>query len=289
VPAPSRSREAQRLGAELEAMLAAVDVPDAAERDTLRATYARLRDAELDRSGVLRTHAVRLLGREPETRDRELFVEAARTLCSDTGVDTSAEMRGLALLALSRVDPETARWLAAERLHDPEPPNQEPHATAVRILAHHGDHLIIREWLDGRGMGAQPAGAAALAEAELAVAMPAAEWTHRAAARLGDGRPVETLTAVEAVVREVRTELAGGLAALLRALDDTDLFRAVAMTLAASRESGFLDALLDLVEEVPYPLLDAYTDALAICRSPRRDEVLSRVSARARRGASPAE
>jgi hypothetical protein len=289
VPVPSRSREAQRLGAELEAMLASVDVPDAAGRDALRAAYARLRDAELDRSGVLRTHAMRLLGREPETRDRDLFVEAARTHCSDTGVDTSAEMRGLALLALSRVDPETARWLAAERLHDGEPPNQEPHATAVRILAHHGDHLIIREWLDGRGMGAQPAGAAALAEAELALAMPAAEWTRRAAGRLGDDRPVETLTAVEAVVREVRTELAGGLAALLRALDDTDLFRAVAMTLAASRESGFLDALLDVVEEVPYPLLDAYTDALAICRSPRRDEVLSRVSARARRGASPPE
>lgn len=289
MPVPSRSREAQRLGAELEAMLASVDVPDAAGRDALRAAYARLRDAELDRSGVLRTHAMRLLGREPETRDRDLFVEAARTHCSDTGVDTSAEMRGLALLALSRVDPETARWLAAERLHDGEPPNQEPHATAVRILAHHGDHLIIREWLDGRGMGAQPAGAAALAEAELALAMPAAEWTRRAAGRLGDDRPVETLTAVEAVVREVRTELAGGLAALLRALDDTDLFRAVAMTLAASRESGFLDALLDVVEEVPYPLLDAYTDALAICRSPRRDEVLSRVSARARRGASPPE
>ena len=285
----SKSTEAQRLRDELDAMLAAVDVPDAAERDTLRATYARLRDAELDRSGVLRTHAVRLLGREPETRDRDLFVEAARTLCSDTGVDTSAEMRGLALLALSRVAPLPARGLAAERLHDRAPPNQEPHATAVGILAHHGDHLIIREWLDGRGMGAQPPGAAALAEAELALAMPASEWTRRAAARLGDDRPVETLTAVEAVVREVRSELADGLAALLRALDDTDLFRAVAMTLAASRESGFLDALLDLVEEVPYPLLDAYTDALTICRSPRRNEVLSRVSVRARRGASPPE
>ncbi len=287
--APSRAREAQRLGAELEAMLAAVDVPDAAGRETLRATYARLRDAELDRTGWLRTHAVRLLGRDPEPRDRDLFVEAARTHCSDTGVDTSAEMRGLALLALSRVDHLTARWLAAERLHDREPPNQEPHATAVGILAHHGDHLIIREWLDGRGMGARPPGAAALAEAELALAMPASEWVRRAAERLGDDRPVETLTAVEAVVREVRTELTPGLAALLRAIDGADLFRAVAMTLAASRETGFLDALLDLVEEVPHPLLDAYTDALTICRSPRRNEVLSRVSARARRGPGPEE
>jgi hypothetical protein len=285
----SKSSEAQRLRGELEAMLGAVDVPGAAERDTLRATYARLRDAELDRTGVLRTHAVRLLSREPDTRDRDLFVEAARTHCSDTGVDTSAEMRGLALLALSLVDPLTARWLAAERLHDRDPPNQEPHATAVGILAHHGDHLIIREWLDGRGMGAQPPSAAALAEVELALAMPASEWARRAADRLGDDRAVETLTAVEAVVREVRTELAPGLAALLRRLDGADLFRAVAMTLAASRESAFLDALLDLVEEVPYPLLDAYTDALAICRSPRRDEVLSRVSARARRGPSPEE
>lgn len=267
-------------------MLADVDVPDAAARDSLRVTYARLRDAELDRSGVLRTHAVRLLGREPETRDRDLFVEAARTFCSDTGVDTSAEMRGLALLALSRVDHQTARWLAAERLHDPDPPNQEPHATAQRILAHHGDHLILREWLDGRGMGAQPAGVAAEAEAELALAMPASEWARRAAERLGDHRPVETLAAAEAVVSEVRTELAGALAALVRSIDDTDLFRAVAMTLAASRENSFLDALLGLVDEVPYPLLDAYTDALSICRSARRDEVLSRVSARARSGAS---
>jgi hypothetical protein len=273
----------------LEALLESVDVPDAGERDALRDAHARLSSGELDRSGVLRTHAVRLLGREPESRDRDLFVEAARTFCRDTGVDTSAEMRGLALLALSRVDPHAARWLAAERLHDPDPPNVEPHATALRILAHNGDHLLIREWLDGRGMGAQPPAVAAEAEAELALAMPASEWALRAGTRLGDRRPVETLAAAEAVVREVRTELAPSLAALLRGLDDADLFRAVAMTLAASREDAFVDALLDLVDEVPIPLLDAYTDALAICRAARRDQTLSRVSARARRAASPPE
>jgi hypothetical protein len=138
-------------------------------------------------------------------------------------------------------------------------------------------------------MGAQPPAVAAEAEAELALAMPASEWALRAGTRLGDRRPVETLAAAEAVVREVRTELAPSLAALLRGLDDADLFRAVAMTLGASREDAFVDALLDLVDEVPIPLLDAYTDALAICRAARRDQTLSRVSARARRAASPPE
>jgi hypothetical protein len=287
VPRPTpRSREALRLGQELEALLASAEVPDADRREWLRAIYARLRDAELDRTGVLRTHAVRLLAREPETRDRDLFVEAARTHCSDTGVDTSAELRGLALAALARVDPETARWLAAERLHDPDPPNVEPHATALRILAHHGDHLLVREWLDGRGMVAQPPSVGAEAEAELALAMPASEWSRRAGERLGDQRAVETLAATEAAVRERRTELAAPLAALLRRVAGADLFRAMAMTLAASRESAFADAVLDLVDDVPLPLLDAYTDAVAICRSGRRDEVLSQVSARARRETS---
>lgn len=285
----SRSSEAARIRSELEGMLAHDGVPGAAEREALRAAYARLRDAELDRSGVVRTMAVRLLGREPEGRDRDLFVEAARTHCRDTGVDTSAEMRGLALLALQRVDHETARWIAAERLHDPDPPNVEPHATATRILALHGDHALLREWLDGRGMGAQPPGVAAEVEGELARVMPASEWALRAEARLGDGRPVETLAAAETVIAEVRTELAGPLAALLRGIDDPDLFRAVAMTVAASREAAFVDPLLDLVDEVQLPLLDAYTDALSICRSARRDEVLSRVSARARRGGRPPE
>jgi hypothetical protein len=284
-----RSTEAHRIREELEAMLARVDVPEAADRESLRAAYARLRDAELDRSGVARTHAVRLLGREPESRDRDIFLEAARTFCSDTGVDTSAELRGLALLALSRVDPETARWLAAERLHDPDPPNQEPHLTAVRILSHHDDDVLLREWLDGRGMGGRPPQAAAEAEAALALAMPAAEWERRAGARLGDGRPVETLAAVDALVAAPRTELAAALGALLARIDDDDLFRAVSMTLAASREAAFLDALLGVVDTVPLPLLDAYTDALAICRTPRRDELLARVSARARRGASADE
>lgn len=281
-----RSTDAQRIREQLESMLTRVEVPEAADRDALRTAYARLRDAELDRTGVIRTHAVRLLGREPETRDRDIFLEAARTFCMDTGVDTSAELRGLALLALSRVDPETARWLAAERLHDPDPPNQEPHATAVRILSHHGDDVLLREWLDGRGMGAQPPQAAAEAEAALALAMPAAEWERRAGTRLGDRRPVETLAAVDAAVQAPRTELAAGLGALLVHIDDDDLFRAVSMTLAASREAAFLDALLGIVDAVPLPLLDAYTDALSICRAPRRDEVLDRVSARARRGAS---
>jgi hypothetical protein len=282
----TRSTEAQRIRRELESMLARAEVPDAADRDALRAAYARLRDAELDRTGWLRTDAVRLLGREPETRDRDIFLEAARTFCHDTGVDTSAELRGLALLALARVDPETARWLAAERLHDPDPPNQEPHATAVRILAHHGDDVLLREWLDGRGMGAQPPQAAAEAEAALALAMPAAEWERRAGTRLGDGRAMETLAAIEAVVRAPRAELAAAVAGVLGRLADEDLFRAVSMTLAASREAPFLDALLGIVDAVPLPLLDAYTDALSICRAPRRDEVLDRVSARARRGAS---
>ena len=135
-------------------------------------------------------------------------------------------------------------------------------------------------------MGARPPQAAAEAEAALALAMPAAEWERRAGARLGDGRAMETLAAVEAVVRAPRTELAAPVAGLLGRIDDDDLFRAVSMTLAASREAAFLDALLGMVDAVPLPLLDAYTDALSICRAPRRDEVLGRVSARARRGAS---
>jgi hypothetical protein len=270
------------LSVALEALVAHVEEPTAGERVALRATYRRLAESDLDHSGVLRTHALRLLGRGPEPSDRDLLVEAARTFCADTGVDTSGELRGLALLALLRVDPETARWLAAERLHDPEPPNEQPHATALRILAAAGEHLLIRAWLDGPGTGAQPVAVAADAEADLALAMPASEWAARAARRLGDGRAVATLSAADAAVRHGRTELAAALGALLRRVGDPDLFRALATTLAAAREAAFIEALLDLVEEVPTDLLDVYTDALGVCRSPRRDPVLSRVSARAR-------
>ncbi len=273
----------------LEALAASVDgEPTAEEREALRVAWRRAADPGIDRSGVLRTHAVRLIGRGPDRADRDLFVEAARTFCRDTGVDTSAELRGLGLRALAEVDPAAARWIAAERIEDPEPPNQEPHRTALSILAANGDHLLIRAALDRRA-GPLPVEVAAAAEAELVAVMPASEWALRAEVRLGDGRPVETITAAEAVVAVPRADLAGALAALLATIAEEDLFRAVAMTLAAGRDTVFSDALIDVVERVPVPLLDAYTEALAICRSAGRDRAISRVSARARaaHGAPP--
>lgn len=279
-PAASRGD----LSTGLEALVATVDgEPTAAERGALRVAFRRANDPGIDRSGVLRTHAVRLLGRVPGAADRDLFVEATRTFCRDTGVDTSAELRGLGLRALAEVDPATARWIAAERIEDPEPPNQEPHRTALAVLAAHGDHLLIRAWLDRRPIPV-PIEVAAAAEAELVAVMPASEWALRAPSRLGDERPLETITAAEAVVAVPRTDLARALAALLAGITGEDLFRAVAMTLAAARDAAFSEALIEVVERVPIALLDAYTEALAICRSTDRDRALDRVSARARAG-----
>jgi hypothetical protein len=114
----------------VDALLRHVQVPNAEERRLLRGVIERctpaLHQPCFDRTCLIRTGAVRLLSHEPETADRDLFIQLARTHESSAGADVAAEMRGLALLGLEALDPELARWLAAECLQDGPVPNDEP-------------------------------------------------------------------------------------------------------------------------------------------------------------------
>ena len=263
-----------------------IDVPSPEERPVLRALYRRCAaDGKHDATAMLRTSIARLLIREPERDDLDLFREATRLYLRAPGstVDISAELRGLGLVGMGRLDENEARWAAARLLFDGEVPNQEPHLTAVQVLAPSGDHPLLLHWLDSPRVY-HPDEAAALAERELAHVLPADLWSARAETRLGADRPMETLGAVEGALASEREELTPALVSLLRRISTEALFRAVALSLAASRSLAVVEAVLDIVEDVPLSLLDAYTDAVSVCRSPRRDAVISRISERARRG-----
>ncbi len=274
------------LGIGLDLAVQYIGEPSEAECAAMRAAFARIHaEPVVDRMGLMRTAAIRVLSRTPGSADMDTLVEASYAyLWVDGGtIDAGAEMRGLALRGMAAADPAAGRWAAARLLFDGEVPDQEPQRTAVSVLAAHGDHPLLLRWIDDTP-GPRPADAAAAAEAELTKALPARVWTERALLRLGDRSPVETMAAFDAVVLAVRTDVAPGLEALLLGVSDPDLFRALAMMLATSRELAFQDVLMGLGETLSLRMLDAYTDSLAVSRDPRKEKMLDRVTERARAG-----
>lgn len=270
------------LGLGVEVAVETIQAPDPAMRVLLRESFERCRGPEAqDHLAVIRTGIIRLLGREPERADLELFRAATETYAIAEDVDVTAEMRGLALRAIAALDDVVARWIAAQLLFDNMfIPNQEPNRTAVDLLCRAGDHPLLLQWLDRFG-GPHPPEAAALAEEELAQSMPLDLWVRRAGDRLGDERLVETLGAVTGALK--RNDRAGDpvLRSLLLHVHDVDLFRALAFTLAAARETAAQELLLGVVEDVGSEHVDAYIEAVEMCRAPKRDAVLA--AARRRR------
>jgi hypothetical protein len=268
----------------MELALDHIDSPTDAEREALRQVVQRCSDQPArDRTCLMRVAAARLLARDPQRGDAELFRMMAATRVTVDGVDVSAQLRALALGALQRIEPDLARWAAAGLLFDDEGPNSEPHLTAVRVLAGAGDETLLLHWLDHHD-GAGPVEARCEAEAELARTMPLGAWSQRATERLGDRRAVETVAAVEGLLAAGRSPIEVPLRALLLSITDADLFQAVATLLGASREASHADLLMDLVDELPLALMDPYGAAVWVSRSNRRDDVMTRINQRARTG-----
>lgn len=291
VPERQRARIYQHTGelADWGQLAIAVDLavefaslPTSEERAALWQVWRRCSErGAQDRLASIRTGAVRLLCRDPEPNDLGSLLEVAATYVYDAQTEVAGEIRGLALRAVAELDLAQARWSAATLLFDGAVPNDQPHRTAVNVLCRSGDEALLRHWLDSWD-GPWPVEAAGDAEAELARVMPAPLWSVRAAKRLGDDRAVETLAAVDAVLAVPRPELAGALRDLLLSTRSTDLFTALAMALAASREGVWQDLLLDLVDACPVRLLPAYLQAVELSRDHRRDAVARAVSARLR-------
>ena len=206
----------------VEELLHLVSIPNTEERLLLRAIIERctpvLHQPCFDRTCLIRTGALRLLSREPETADRDLFIQEARTYESSAGVDVAAEMRGLALLGLEALDPELARWLAAECLYDGPVPNEEPHLTAVRVLAARGDATLLRHWLESRD-GPVETTATIEAHVYLMRAMPGILWTSWVTKKMGAEQPLTCMAVVEAAVNQGRTDLVPTLIDLLFSSD----------------------------------------------------------------------
>ena len=272
------------LGLGVELAVETIQAPNAAMRVLLREVFERCGGPEAqDHLAVIRTGSVRLLGREPERADLQLFRAATETYLIAEQVDVTAEMRGLALRAIAALDPDAARWIAAQLLFDMYIPNQEPNRTAADLLCRAGDHTLVLSWLDRFG-GLHPPEAAAFAEEELAQLMPLDLWVRRAHDRLGDERPVETLGAVAGAIKRNNRAVDPVLRSLLTQVLDGDLFRALAFTLAAARETTVQEVLLAFAEDVRPEHVDAYIEAVEVCRHPKRDAALTAAGRRRSRG-----
>lgn len=286
--APESTWADLRLGVELA--VETVQTPAPAMRVLLRDAFERCSPhAAQDHLAVIRTGVVRLLGREPERTDLELFRAATETYLIADGVDVAAEMRALGLAAIAVLDSDAARWIAAALLFDSAfIPNQEPCRTAVDLLCRAGDHTLLLDWLD-RYPGPHPPEAAALAEEELAQSMPVELWVRRAQGRLTDERAVETLAAVTGALKRNDPRMYPELRSLLLRVMDGDLFRALAFTFASARETAVQAMLLAVAEDVREAHLVTYIEAAEMCRNAKKDAALTVARRRSRQAQGSGE
>jgi hypothetical protein len=261
--------------------LETIEIPDADIRQLLRAVFQRCSEPDAkDTTAIIRTGVIRLLSREPDREDLDLFVGAAETYIIVDQVDVAAEMRALALRAVAEIDSKLARWIAARLLFDCDfIPNQEPNRTAADVLAKHDDHPLLLRWLDAFE-GTHPPEAAALAEQDLAQVLPQSIWTARAAERLGDARPVETLGALTGAIKRNDAEMYPEMRSLLLRIKDADLFRAVSLTLATAHDKRVQDIVTGAAADIRDDHLSIYLEALELCRSTGKDAAVKAVRQR---------
>jgi hypothetical protein len=114
---------------------------------------------ELDQDGLkrdqgcgMRGNIVLILTAIADSRDTPIAVRASETSEKVFGDDVAYGLRMRGLQMLARIAPDVFPYYAIERLDDATPYDDEPAATAIRLLAATGNHAALYGWLRGPGM-----------------------------------------------------------------------------------------------------------------------------------------
>lgn len=256
--------------------------------DDHEAADAVLRLGEAMQSGALgRPQAdlleacLAVLGRDPDRRTLD-FLRA----CVDTYIEVpmrgevAGQVRGNALLALHRLEPLEARFVAVRLIADRPSMSGEPARSAIAVLgAGSQDAALV---LACSTVLAEDAGLRITALQSMTTEVPAEAFWAIAAPLLGDRFSDAVLAITDLVADGRRSDLLPGLAAAIHELSDPNLVRALLMTLLTARLDGVEAVLEAAVERAPRRALEGVEDALEIARIPRRDELAERVRARRR-------
>ena len=215
----------------LEPALKLIEQAAAADaRPALRARYADLAEHgdRHDQDCALRVGIVKALAAVGSREDGDIAEAAIGTVQIRMGVDVAQNLRAEGLLFLAAIEPELSDFRAVELLSDPHVStfSGEPSATAIRVLAGHGQMLPI--WAVAR-RAETPPDVLAQAFASLARGAPKRLQTQALLEQLGsargrgeEGEPL-ALVAAEAILLNDLRDGYGAVMELLRTTPNANL------------------------------------------------------------------
>jgi len=123
-------------------------------REPLRALYGDL-DADgtkRDQGCAMRQSIIAILTEIGSPHDIDLAVRAIDTFEKLFGDDVAYALRIRGLQMIARLAPDILAYYAVEHLDDATAHDDEPAATAIRLLAATGNHAALYQWLRGPGL-----------------------------------------------------------------------------------------------------------------------------------------
>lgn len=132
------------------ALDALVGRPVATVRGAVRDLFSELQTNGIkhDQGGTMRVAALRIVTAIGDSRDSDLAIVAADAREVAFGEDIAWRLRAQALLSLDALAPDLLPFIAAEHLDDASGPEQnEPAATAMKLLLERGEQAMVYAWL----------------------------------------------------------------------------------------------------------------------------------------------
>ena len=269
----------QRLDREA-ALEALVRRPLPAAREPLRALYLEL-DADgpkRDQGCDMRANIIGILAEIGGPDDVPIAVRAAETSEKVFGDDVAYGLRMRGLQAIARLAPEVFPFYAVEHLDDATQHDDEPAATAIRLLAATGNYAALYQWLRGPGMESPNLVRAfdAFSDAPPEIVRRFVDGAIDAAMRRQD----ETLCTVmaEAIVNLEIEHLYPALGALMSGRISDELYSYLAMLLAGTNRAALLAILEDQLRRGRRPKL--IVAALTVRPTDEQRAILERWEAR---------
>jgi hypothetical protein len=234
----------QRLAREA-ALEALVERPLAAARPALRKLYDALdaNGSKHDQGCDMRGNIAQILTEIGDTRDVAIAVRACDTTEKVFGDDVAYGLRMRGLHMLARLAPDLLPYYAVEHLDDATRHDDEPAATAIRLLAATGNHAALYQWLRGPGLESPNLFRAfdAFSEAPPDIVRRFVDGAVETAIRRND----ETLCTVfaEAIINLEMESTYPALQTMLSAKISDELYSYLAMLLAGTNRPPLLEIL----------------------------------------------
>jgi hypothetical protein len=209
-----------------------------------------------------------------DLRDIDIAIRASERVEILMGDDATYELRALGLTLLAKIAPDLFPFYAVEHLDDATRYDDEPAATAIRLLAATNNFVPLYQWLRGSGANSPNLLRAfdAFSDAPPPIVRRLVDASIESAIRRQD--EALCIALAEAIVNTEMADSYPALAAMVSAKISDDLYAYLTVLLAGTNRAALLDVLEEQLRHGRRPKL--VVEALSIRTTPEQEAILTR-------------